>query len=134
MRAVLLTAVASALIALPSALGGTAAETSLRITYWDDSGRPSESVTWTLRCNPARGSLARPAVACRRLAAGGAKLFAPLPKNNVCTEIYGGPQKARVVGTVEGRRIWATFSRTNGCEIDRWRRISPWLVPPGGIT
>jgi Subtilisin inhibitor-like len=134
MRAVLLTAVASALIALPSALGGTAAETSLRITYWDDSGRPSESVTWTLRCNPARGSLARPAVACRRLAAGGAKLFAPLPKNIVCTEIYGGPQKARVVGTVEGRRIWATFSRTNGCEIDRWRRISPWLVPPGGIT
>ena len=134
MRAVLLSAVAGALIALPSALGGTAAETSLRIVYWDDSGKPSESVTWTLRCNPARGSLTRPAVACRRLAAGGAKLFAPLPKNIVCTEIYGGPQKARVVGTVEGRRIWATFSRTNGCEIDRWRRISPWLVPPGGIT
>ena len=134
MRAVLLTAVAGALIALSSALAGTTAETSLRITYWDDSGKPSESVTWTLRCNPARGSLARPGVACRRLAAGGAKLFAPLPKNIVCTEIYGGPQKARVVGTVDGRRIWATFSRTNGCEIDRWRRISPWLVPPGGIT
>jgi hypothetical protein len=134
MRAVLLTAVAGALIALPSALGATTAETSLRITYWDDSGKPSQSVTWTLRCNPARGSLARAAVACRRLAARGAKLFAPLPENIVCTELYGGPQKARVVGTVEGRRIWATFSRTNGCEIDRWRRISPWLVPPDGIT
>ena len=52
----------------------------------------------------------------------------------VCTEIYGGPQKARVVGTVAGRRIWATFTRTNGCEIERWSRISPWLVPAGGVT
>jgi hypothetical protein len=35
---------------------------------------------------------------------------------------------------VDGRRVWTTFKRTNGCEIDRWRRISPWLVPPGGVT
>ena len=126
--------VAGALIALPSPLAGTTADTSLRVTYWEDSARPSESVTWTLRCNPARGSLERPAVACRKLGAGGAKLFAPLRKGIVCTEIYGGPQKARVVGTVADRRIWATFTRTNGCEIERWSRISPWLVPPGGIT
>ena len=91
-------------------------------------------MTWTLRCDPARGTLARPARACARLAAGGAKLFAPLPPNAVCTEIYGGPQKARVVGVVDGKRVWSTFTRTNGCQIDRWQRISPWLVPPGGVT
>jgi hypothetical protein len=34
---------------------------------------------------------------------------------------------------VNGRAVRATFSRTNGCEIDRWQRISPWLVPPGGV-
>jgi hypothetical protein len=52
----------------------------------------------------------------------------------MCTEIYGGPQRARVVGTVKGQPVRATFSRTNGCEIARWQRISPWLVPPGGVT
>jgi hypothetical protein len=52
----------------------------------------------------------------------------------VCTEIYGGPQKARVVGVVDGKRVWSPFTRTNGCKIGRWQRISPWLVPPGGVT
>jgi hypothetical protein len=55
-------------------------------------------------------------------------------ENVVCTEIYGGPQKARVVGSVGGTRVQATFARANGCEIARWNRISPWLVPPGGVT
>jgi Subtilisin inhibitor-like len=135
MRAVLVAVVvAGALVATASPSGGVTAETALRVTYWDDSARPAASVTWTLRCNPARGSLARPGVACTRLAASAAKPFEPLRKDMVCTEIYGGPQKARVVGTVAGRRIWATFTRTNGCEIERWSRISPWLVPAGGVT
>ena len=132
MRASLATVLIAA-IAAPAASASTTATTVLRVTYWEDSAKPSESVTWTLRCNPARGSLAHPARACARLAAGGAKLFAPLPRNIVCTEIYGGPQRARVAGTVNGRRVWATFARSNGCEIDRWERISPWLVPPGGV-
>ena len=91
-------------------------------------------MTWTLRCDPARGTLPRPARACARLAIGGTRPFAPLPGNVVCTEIYGGPQKARVVGVVDGKHVWSTFTRTNGCETGRWQRISPWLVPPGGVT
>jgi Subtilisin inhibitor-like len=132
MRASLVTVLIAA-IAVTAASASTTAQTVLRVTYWEDSAKPSESMTWALRCNPAGGSLPRPARACARLAAGGAKLFAPLPRNIVCTEMYGGPQRARVVGTVNGRRIWATFARSNGCEIDRWQRISPWLVPPGGV-
>ena len=62
------------------------------------------------------------------------KLFAPVPLHALCTEIYGGPQQARVVGTVKGRLVRAALSRTNGCEIARWQRISPWLVPRGGVT
>jgi hypothetical protein len=61
-------------------------------------------------------------------------LFAPLPPNAICTEVYGGPQRARVTGMVDGRPVWATFSRSNGCEIARWARVSPWLLPPGGVT
>lgn len=124
----------AALSACALSLAATSPSTSLRVTYWKDGSNPDASVTWTLRCNPPRGSLPRRTVACRRLAAGGPKLFAPLPPDIVCTEIYGGPQKARIVGTVAGKRIWATFQRTNGCEIDRWNRVSPWLLPPGGVT
>lgn len=122
------------LVVAASGVAATARSTSLRVTYWKDSASAHSSATWTLRCNPPRGSHPRPEVACRRLATGGPKLFAPLPKTIACTEIYGGPQKARVVGVLAGKRIWATFTRTNGCEIDRWQRISPWLVPPGGVT
>ena len=128
-----LVAVLLAVTAATTASAATTATSALRVTYWEDVAEPSESITWTLRCNPARGSLPRPARACSRLAAGGARLFARLPRNIVCTEIYGGPQRARVVGTVNGRRIFATFARSNGCEIDRWQRISPWLVPAGGV-
>ena len=124
----------AALVTSTAALGAGSSTTSLRVTYWEDGAVTSKSVTWTLRCDPASGSLARPARACTRLAAGGVKLFAPLRKDMVCTEIYGGPQRARVVGTVAGKRVWATFTRTNGCEISRWARVSPWLLPPGGIT
>jgi Subtilisin inhibitor-like len=108
--------------------------TSLRITFWADSAKPLDRVSWTLRCNPPAGSLPRPARACTRLLPGGVRLFAPVPTNALCTEIYGGPQKARVVGTLKGRLVRTAFSRTNGCEIARWQRISPWLVPPGGVT
>jgi len=135
MRALLtLVAVGAVLSACSLALAATPPGTSLRVTYWEDGAKTGSSVTWTLRCKPARGSLRRPAVACRRLAAGGFKLFAPIPSDSVCTEIYGGPQRARVVGIVAGKRVWASFARTNGCHIARWNRVSPWLLPPGGAT
>ena len=122
-----------ALTASASLQAGTSSTTSLRIAYWEGPG-DTPDIVWTLGCNPARGSLARLAVACRKLAAGGVKLFAPVRPNTVCTQIYGGPQVARVVGVVQGRRLWATLSRQNGCEIARWSRLSPWLLPPGGVA
>jgi hypothetical protein len=106
--------------------------TSLRVTFWEDGAGEPDAV-WTLRCSPPRGSLPRPARACRKLATGGARLFAATPRNVACTEIYGGPQEARIVGTVGGKRVWTTVTRTNGCEIERWQRLTPWLLPPGGV-
>lgn len=127
--------VAVALVSCASLQAGTTAGTSLRISYWEGGplGEPPDAV-WTLRCGPPRGTLPRPARACTQLAAGGVKLFAPLSPDLVCTEIFGGPQLARVVGTVAGKRVWSTFSRNNGCNISRWQKLSPWLLPPGGIT
>jgi len=123
-----------ALVVCSSLQAGASAGTSLRVSYWEGGSGSAPDSVWTLRCSPAGGSLARPARACAKLAAGGAMLFASVPPDTACTEIYGGPQRARVVGTVAGKRVWTTFTRANGCEISRWARVSPWLLPPGGIS
>ena len=123
-----------ALVVSPGAAVGQSAGTSLRIAYWEDGSKSQADRVWTLRCAPARGTLQQPARACARLSRTGLKPFASLPKNIVCTELYGGPQRARIVGRVGGKTVWATFTRTNGCEIGRWNGLVPWLLPPGGVT
>jgi Subtilisin inhibitor-like len=117
-----------------ASLASPQATTTLRITYWEDGSRTAANESWTLRCDPPRGTLPQPARACMRLASSRARVFAPTPQGMACTQIYGGPQKARVVGIVAGDRVWATFARADGCQIARWNRITPWLVPPGGVT
>jgi hypothetical protein len=134
MRGVTLVALlAVALVACTASQAEPTSTTSLRIAYWENPGREPD-VVWTLRCNPARGTLPRPVRACTRLMAGGVTLFAPLPPSMVCTQIYGGPQQARIVGSVGGKRVWTTLTRTDGCQIGRWAKLSPWLLPPGGVT
>jgi hypothetical protein len=44
-----------------------------------------------------------------------------------CTQIYGGPEEASITGTIRGQRIDATFKRTDGCEITRWKKVEPLL-------
>ena len=112
---------------------GTDATTSLTVTY-QPAGAEGGSETWTLSCDPAGGTLPDPDFACGHLAVHGAELFAPVPGDTACTQIYGGPQVAQVEGTVGGEPVSETFSRTNGCEISRWDALSPWLLPPGGVN
>ena len=140
MRGLAVSVVAVAVIAAATALAvafagsrGPTATTSLTVTYWAD-GAPSKAQKWTLRCQPVGGTLQRRVRACAKLKAGGAKLFAPVRPDVMCTEIYGGPQVARVSGKVGGKAVNATFSRTNGCQIDRWDKLSPWLLPHGGVA
>ena len=134
MRVLVLLALAAALAAsVSSSAADSASTTSLTVTYWPAGPGNGGKRTWTVACAPARGTLPKPAVACRKLAAGGAKLFAPTPRNVACTQIYGGPQVARVVGRVRGQQVWTGVSRRDGCAISRWERLSPWLLPPGGV-
>ena len=111
---------ASLLAGLSLSTGAASAE--LRIVVWPEGPDRGGARTWVLRCGPAGGTLPRPAAACRRLAAV-QQPFARVPENIACIEIYGGPQVARVTGTFRGRRVWATFRRTDGCEIARWNRV-----------
>jgi hypothetical protein len=119
----------SAVVASGSAAGGASAaqvSASLAITVWPN-GSNGRVVRWTLRCAPARGSLPRPGQACRRLSAL-QDPFAPVPKQTACTEIYGGPQVARVRGSFRAASVEASFNRRNGCEIGRWNRVA-FLFP-----
>jgi len=56
-------------------------------------------------------------------------LLQPVPKAQVCTMIYGGPQTATVTGWLRGSAVKAKFSRTNGCEIARWDQLAKALKP-----
>lgn len=49
------------------------------------------------------------------------------PGDMACTQIYGGPEEASITGTIRGQRIDATFKRTDGCEITRWKKVEPLL-------
>jgi subtilisin inhibitor-like len=108
------------------------ATTSLNITVWPNGqGEPGKR-TYSLRCAPVGGTLPNRATACTRLARM-TRPFAPTPKNVACTDIYGGPQQAVVTGRLRGYAVRATFSRTNGCEIGRWNRVS-FLFPGTAAT
>jgi hypothetical protein len=50
--------------------------------------------------------------------------------NRACTEIYGGPERARASGRIGSRRIARGFSRTDGCQIADWRTAMPLLPRP----
>jgi len=101
--------------------------TQLTISYWPEGRGTEAPERWTLRCNPAGGTLPRAAAVCRQLDAL-AKPFAPTRKNLVCTDQYGGPQQALIAGTHKGDRVWTVIGMRNGCEISRAKRLA-FLVP-----
>jgi hypothetical protein len=98
--------------------------TDLTITVWP-GGAGGSSKQWTLRCEPSSGSLPAPARACRALTP---EALRPIPPETICTQIYGGPQTARVRGRLKGRPVDTRFGRSNGCEITSWNRVK-FLFP-----
>ena len=103
-------------------LAAILAATSLQITVWPNGEGHTPKRTYTLTCVPVGGTLPHRAAACEKLAALEAP-FAPTPRNVACTQIYGGPQEALVIGRFRGRPVRVRFNRRNGCEIERWRRV-----------
>ncbi|NLE72426.1 MAG: hypothetical protein GX609_10130 [Actinomycetales bacterium] len=96
------------------------------LTVVVDATGEGATTTWTLTCSPTGGDHPDAEAACGAIAAaGGADAFAPTPRDVACTEIWGGPQRATVTGTVGGVGVTARFDRTNGCEISRWDALEP---------
>jgi hypothetical protein len=78
------------------------------------------------------GSLAADAaVICTRLVAEEEQLeqLAGDDPGRICTEIYGGPQHARITGTIVGAPVDISVARSDGCGIGDWEQLE-WLLGP----
>jgi hypothetical protein len=65
----------------------------------------------------------------------GEEIFFPVPRpDRICTQQYGGPQVATVTGRFRGREVSIRFTRTDGCEIARWRTMAALLGGMAGST
>jgi len=93
----------------------------------DADGRgPAAPRELRLRCDSARESST-----CAAADALEPADFAPPAAGTACTDIFGGPETARVSGRLHGEAVDARFSRSNGCEIERWDRVAGLLARVG---
>jgi hypothetical protein len=92
---------------------------------------PAADLTVIVRPEGADGGMSERRVECERVGPAAerpvcrqlsSRRLAPVPKLTPCTAIYGGPDVARVTGTLRGEPVDARFSLEDGCEIARWER------------
>jgi hypothetical protein len=94
------------------------------VVHVDDDGAkgPDSARRLTLKCaTPAEST------ACGAAAGVSTADLAPVPADQACTQLYGGPQTASITGTLRGESVDARFKRTDGCEIARWEHVQPLL-------
>lgn len=120
----------------PPAGGEASATTSVRPSLEKDSltvtvkaSAEAPAKTWTLTCDPVGGDHPKAEQACASLGKA-EEPFKPVPADQMCTEIYGGPEIATVKGTWRGEPVDTTFTRKNGCELNRWAKLAPLF---GGV-
>ncbi|QKW32752.1 hypothetical protein HUT06_00810 [Actinomadura sp. NAK00032] len=100
---------------------GTPADT-LTITVKASAEAPAK--TWTLTCDPPGGTHPKAADACAALTKA-KEPFKPVPKDQMCTKIYGGPEIATVKGSWQDENIDTKFTRQDGCQLHRWTQVAP---------
>lgn len=112
----------------PAAGGISQADNDLQIEV--DLGDGSAPLTWTLTCvGFVEGSHPQAQEACDHLA-GLERPFAPLPADVVCSQQYGGPETARVIGRWGGEPVELELSRVDGCRIAQWDSLVPVVPAP----
>ena len=97
--------------------GASTAPSWLTVTRSDDSGPVS---TVELDCAGADAAV------CARVV----RLLPDLrPKpDEVCTQIYGGPERIAVSGTVDGTPVRVEVTRSDGCQIARYDLLDAALT------
>ncbi|MEK8171635.1 hypothetical protein NKH77_26035 [Streptomyces sp. M19] len=136
MSAATLLAVTAPALAVPMPPRGSTHDSDMgdRLTIKvSASGDAKDATTTRLRCHP-RAVRTRPAgrlrPARRADPLGQGPVRARVP-DALCTGQYGGSATAHVTGHWAGRPVDAHFSRTDGCQIDRWNRFSTVLHTDG---
>jgi len=51
------------------------------------------------------------------------------PNTRLCSQIYSGPEHARITGTVDGTPVNIAIARSDGCGTADWRQLQ-WLLGP----
>lgn len=94
------------------------------------------SVSYRVRCGPDGPSLQGaagidPSRACAALARPDVRerLIEGHDPQRACTMVYGGPERARISGTLDGRAVDATIRRNNGCGISDWDNLLSDILP-----
>jgi hypothetical protein len=106
----------------PAAQGnGELANLTVTVDSDGEQGAPAKQLE--LNCKAPTDS-----AACGAAAGVSTADLAPTPKDQACTQIFGGPETASIKGTIRGNAVDATFSRSDGCEIARWERVEDLLA------
>jgi hypothetical protein len=106
---------------------------NLTVSVKDGGGKQAEG---TLKCEQGSaeggGFLESSAEEHCQAARGLEKLLTTQPpKDRVCTQVYGGPQTARITGTFGAQDVARSLSRTDGCQIEDWKQADALLAPSG---
>lgn len=124
----LLAALAVALAALAVGCGSSStdarsAHVSLVVRLDPDGpGGPKPARELKLDCDQPSQSLA-----CGAAAGVSPRDVRPVAKGTACASIFGGPQTAKITGTIRGNPVDASFSRRDGCQIARWDHVADLL-------
>jgi hypothetical protein len=104
-----------------STTAGTAAAARISLDV-DFSGSPTTAPAhYSLRCEPAGGSLANPAAACAKLLKDSA-IFGPLPAHMLCPMVMASAGRATVTGIYLGRHVHESIV-DGGCDLARWAKL-----------
>jgi LysM repeat protein len=131
-------ALGSVLVLPGLAAPAAAADTTVRLAIDASTGSVTSVLVpsaATLDCDDeahATGFLrnvAKPACALARK--GAVTKIAKAHRNaRICGELYGGPQRATIEGTVGGRRVAITVDRADGCGVAEWDQLQALLGDP----
>ena len=99
--------------------------TALTIVVRDGSGDVKRAKLYCLQQgSSARGFLRGRRVhrLCERAGQLATFLRTPPDPDRMCTQVYGGPETARIRGYIAARPVDRSFHRRDGCGIADWRR------------
>ncbi len=114
--------------------GSSQVRADVSVVIQDPQGSP---VSYVIRCDDGEASVRGGAQidaadACRALARPAVQnrlVRGPSPEQ-VCTQVYGGPQTAMLSGTLDGQSVSTVVTRDDGCGIGDWDNLLKDILLP----